>query len=182
MTATTGFVILGMLSIEPMSGYKIRKEIEFSIGHFWSESDGQLYPALKRLAEDNLIEVIDEDARNTRGKKTYKITSSGQDALVDWLSIPASKNIVRNEFLLKLFFSANINHEQIMDALDIELAKIKIIIRGHKETERKIPEAYKNSPHYKYGIAALRFGHELHKIKEQWLEELMASFDKEHKQ
>ena len=36
------YAILGMLSIEPMSGYDIKKEVEKSISNFWTESYGQI--------------------------------------------------------------------------------------------------------------------------------------------
>jgi DNA-binding PadR family transcriptional regulator len=44
------YAILGMLSIAPMSGYDIKKQVETSISNFWSESYGQIYPALRNLA------------------------------------------------------------------------------------------------------------------------------------
>src|SRR5438132_1157029 len=43
---STPYAVLGMLSLAPMSGYDIRKESETSIGYFWSESYGQLSPAM----------------------------------------------------------------------------------------------------------------------------------------
>src|ERR1035441_9620557 len=47
----TAYVLLGLLSIEPnQSGYDLRKAIESSVGYFWGESYGQIYPTLKRLA------------------------------------------------------------------------------------------------------------------------------------
>src|SRR6267378_1332508 len=39
--------LLGLLSLGSMSGYDIRQLISQSIGHFWSESYGQIYPGLK---------------------------------------------------------------------------------------------------------------------------------------
>ena len=48
--------LLGLLSLGPMSGYDIRQLIPQSIGHFWSESYGQIYPGLKRLAAAGLVE------------------------------------------------------------------------------------------------------------------------------
>jgi len=54
----TAYTILGMLSIEPnlsASGYEIRKAIESTVGYFWGESFGQIYPTLKRLAAEGLI-------------------------------------------------------------------------------------------------------------------------------
>ena len=52
---STPYAVLGMLSLSPMSGYDIRKESETSIGFFWSESYGQIYPALRELETRRLI-------------------------------------------------------------------------------------------------------------------------------
>ena len=44
----TAYVVLGILAIhDNQSGYEIRKTIEQSVGFFWGESYGQLYPTLK---------------------------------------------------------------------------------------------------------------------------------------
>ena len=37
-TNKTELALLGMLNLEPMSGYDLRHEIEESIGYFWQES------------------------------------------------------------------------------------------------------------------------------------------------
>ncbi len=46
---TSKYAVLGMLSIGPMSGYDIKKLIGETVGHVWSESYGQVYPALREL-------------------------------------------------------------------------------------------------------------------------------------
>ena len=43
-------VLLGLLAIQPMSGYDLGQNIRTSVGHFWNESYGQIYPNLKALA------------------------------------------------------------------------------------------------------------------------------------
>ena len=48
------YAVLGMLATGPKSGYDIKQTIETSIGHFWNESYGQIYPILKRLTQDGL--------------------------------------------------------------------------------------------------------------------------------
>jgi DNA-binding PadR family transcriptional regulator len=45
----TELAILGGLSIEPMTGYALRENIRNVLGHFWSESYGQIYPTLTEL-------------------------------------------------------------------------------------------------------------------------------------
>jgi DNA-binding PadR family transcriptional regulator len=101
----TPFVILGMLSIEPNhSGYDIHKAIESTFGSFWSESYGQIYPALKRLAAEGLIEPTKTTSRPGKQRQQYAITDAGRARLREWLAMPFQNDPPRNEFLLKLFF------------------------------------------------------------------------------
>jgi DNA-binding PadR family transcriptional regulator len=98
-------VILGMLSIEPnRTGYDIRKTVETSVGYFWSESYGQIYPTLKRLAAEGLIESSKPDSAPRKRRQEYSLTDAGRACLREWLAAPFQNDPPRNEFLLKLFF------------------------------------------------------------------------------
>jgi DNA-binding PadR family transcriptional regulator len=48
-------VLLGLLAIDSMSGYDLGLTIRSSVGHFWNESYGQIYPNLKKLAADGFV-------------------------------------------------------------------------------------------------------------------------------
>jgi hypothetical protein len=48
-------VLLGLLAIEPMSGYDLGLTIRASVGHFWNESYGQIYPNLKKLETERFV-------------------------------------------------------------------------------------------------------------------------------
>lgn len=99
----TSFVLLGILAAGgPATGYEMRGWIDQAIGHFWSESFGQIYPELKRLADAGLI--APEAAADGREGKPYRITSAGRAALSDWLAREPQSERVRSELLLKLFF------------------------------------------------------------------------------
>jgi DNA-binding PadR family transcriptional regulator len=103
----TAYVILGMLSIEPnKSGYDIRKAIESSVGYFWRESYGQIYPALKRLTAEGLIRSDQPNKRDSaaRHRQKYSLTAAGRAEFQRWLALPFHNDPPRNEFLLKLFF------------------------------------------------------------------------------
>src|SRR2546430_2188497 len=58
-------VVLGMLSLGPRSGYDIKTVVDRSTRFFWAASYGQIYPELRRLEEEGLIEG--EDAPNGGG-------------------------------------------------------------------------------------------------------------------
>ena len=60
-------VLLGLLTIEPMSGYDLGQTIRASVGHFWNESYGQIYPNLKKLAAAGLCHREDREAEGQAG-------------------------------------------------------------------------------------------------------------------
>ena len=79
---TTAEALLGMLSLGPMSGYEIRQPIEESIGNFWRESFGQIYPTLKRLVAGwaGGGGVEERGARVTGRRKVYRADGGGLEA------------------------------------------------------------------------------------------------------
>jgi len=110
--AKTSFAILGILTHGPQSGYDIKKHIGQSIGYFWQESYGQLYPALKTLVEQEYATMQVEKNDGKPDKKVYQITDRGKTALKAWLEKPIeSMPKVRHELLLKLFFGKQTSTE-----------------------------------------------------------------------
>lgn len=117
-TSKTRFAILGMLMTEPMTGYRLREAITQSVGHFWQESFGQLYPALKELERQELI-AADRSAQAERRRVQYVITAAGRRALRAWLeSEPESLASNRSELLLKLFFGQHASDGAIRGHLE----------------------------------------------------------------
>ncbi len=103
----TAYVILGLLSTQPNlsgSGYEIHKAIEDNFGSFWGESYGQIYPTLKRLAAEGLIDPIKSTIASKKQRQEYALTDVGRACLREWLALPFQNDPPRNEFLLKLFF------------------------------------------------------------------------------
>lgn len=98
---TTTFVLLGVLAAGgPMTGYDLRGWIRDAVGHFWSESFGQIYPELKRMTAEGLVSA----AASADGRKPYRITPAGRAALTAWLERQPQPETVRSELLLKLYF------------------------------------------------------------------------------
>ena len=102
------YAILGMLSIEPMSGYDIKKEVENSISNFWTESYGQIYPVLKNLIAEKLVTKTVESEAGKPDRHVYSLTATGRKELRRWLRQGFAPKIQRDEFLLKLFFGEEI--------------------------------------------------------------------------
>jgi DNA-binding PadR family transcriptional regulator len=100
----TAYVILGMVSREPRSGYEIKALVDNTTRFFWAASYGQIYPELKRLSEAGLLEGVDAP-RGERKRTVYAITAEGEQALKEWLRQPPVTYEMREEGLLKLFFA-----------------------------------------------------------------------------
>jgi DNA-binding PadR family transcriptional regulator len=112
----TAYVILGMISREPRSGYEIKALVDNTTRFFWAASYGQIYPELKRLSKAGLVEGSDIP-RGERKRTVYSITAGGRSALKDWLRQPPQTAEMREEGLLKLFFAGVLPPEQAAETL-----------------------------------------------------------------
>ena len=110
-------VLLGMLSLGPRSGYDIKTVVDRSTRFFWAASYGQIYPELRRLEEEGLIEG--EDApKGGRSRRVYRITKAGRDALREWLLGSTVTIEYRDESLLRLFFADALPREEALLLLE----------------------------------------------------------------
>jgi PadR family transcriptional regulator, regulatory protein AphA len=100
----TAYVILGFLSWRPMSGYDIKATVDHSTRFFWAASYGQIYPELRRLTEGGLVEG-EAEPRGGRRRTPYQLTAAGRRALEEWLAQEPRTFEMRDEGLLKLFFT-----------------------------------------------------------------------------
>lgn len=100
----TSYVLLGTLSFGPRTGYSIKTLLDKSARFFWATSYSQIYPELKKLAELGLVEGRDT-TEGGRKRVEYRITEAGTEALQTWLVEPPEIFELRDEGLLKLFFT-----------------------------------------------------------------------------
>jgi DNA-binding PadR family transcriptional regulator len=87
----------------PMTGYALRESIRDVLGHFWSESFGQIYPTLSRLEREGLVE-----RRGTARSTPFTITTTGLDRLRQLLGTPVLDAPPRNGLMLRLFFGRHL--------------------------------------------------------------------------
>lgn len=150
--------ILGLLTWWPMAGYEIRSEIDASLGNFWSESFGQLYPQLKTLADAGLIEETLGAENDTRGKRVYKITDAGRAALATWLSEPPKSRPVRDELLLKVFFAAEGDTEDIQVHVSSERNKARQTLAHYLDIQENLQRMKSDKPKTRHWLMTVRLG------------------------
>jgi DNA-binding PadR family transcriptional regulator len=103
--------ILGIISLEPVSGYDIRKVFLTTPMGYFSTSPGAIYPALKRLEESGLIKGNIDKKRPLRPKRIYALTNKGTKALKEILIQPlAQEDIIwrLEEIILRFAYIGNI--------------------------------------------------------------------------
>ncbi|MFZ0637529.1 MAG: PadR family transcriptional regulator [Candidatus Acidiferrales bacterium] len=147
-TSSTMQALLGLLMIEPMSGYDLGQMVRASIGHMWSESYGQIYPNLKKLAADGLLGCKTKKQKGRPDRHIYSITKRGREQLARWLVVPPQPEIPRNEMLLKLFFGAHVpiqilvgNVERMVEEHSALLQKLKRVEHDGIDKNPQYPDA-----------------------------------------
>jgi PadR family transcriptional regulator, regulatory protein AphA len=103
------FALLGLLSDQSMSGYDLTKRFEESLRYVWPARHSQIYPELNKLNEEGLIEIVDE---GPRGRKEYRTTDIGKEAVRTWLLETEPDWTLRNEPALRSFFLWMLEPEQ----------------------------------------------------------------------
>jgi DNA-binding PadR family transcriptional regulator len=168
----TRWVVLGMLTIAPMSGYKLRKAIAESVGYFWQESFGQLYPALRQLASEGLVEGRATPGGPGRGGATYHVTPAGRAALARWLALPPALEKTRNELLLKVFFAADVPPAITLRNLDGVAAGLREKLAAMEQIGRDLraAEPTRQHPHAPYWDLTLDFGADFCRMAIAWIE------------
>jgi DNA-binding PadR family transcriptional regulator len=169
----TEFAVLGLLSIQPMSGYDMRKFVAYSLSFFWQESYGQLYPTLRRLLARRLVSRSVEPAKGKPDRHVYRLTAAGRKRLASWLKEDAKPESVRIELLLKLFFGTSGRPPRQIEQLDVFLLgqKEKLARLDRVASEKLKP--YEGTPDYPYWFATLRYGVLLTQARIVWGEETL---------
>jgi len=114
-TTSTDLAVLGALSVEPMSGYALREAIRDVLGHFWSESFGQIYPALTSLEAEGFVERV-EGSRPAAS--LFTITASGRRRLRELVREPLPSRPPRYGALLRLYFGRHLGQAGCFGIID----------------------------------------------------------------
>jgi PadR family transcriptional regulator AphA len=130
--------MLGLLDDGPMTGYEIKQFFRNVIRHFWSVSDGQLYPTLKKMHSDGLVSLEVVEQKGTANKHVYSITDKGREKFAHWIREPVIKfEELKEPFVLKVFFFSKLSREEILEHLRAQQelhARILEEIRGVRDT------------------------------------------------
>ena len=115
------YALLGLLNYASMSGYELKQNMDVSTSNFWNAKLSQIYTALKSLEEEGWVTSTIHPQEDKPDKRVYTITDEGKRNLQSWLAEPEiEQSQQKHVFLLKLFFAAQLDKEQVLTQLRLQ--------------------------------------------------------------
>jgi DNA-binding PadR family transcriptional regulator len=174
--STTPYALLGLLSLGPGTGYDLKRRAESSVGHFWAENYGQIYPALKQMAAARLVTGATKPPRvvGRPARQVYSITAEGRAALKTWLTTTPRLEPFRSETLLKLFFGN-------VSGSDVQAAHLRRMreeearrLTQYRAIEKSLQARHARAEGLPYWLMTLSYGRHRSQAVVAWIDETLA--------
>src|SRR5215475_12875170 len=98
------FALLGLLAVQPASGYDLKRAINRSTFFIWNATGPQIYNTLHKLREEGFLTSESLPQKGKPDKQIHTITTKGRNALKEFVSEPIRSSVTRDEVLLRIFF------------------------------------------------------------------------------
>jgi DNA-binding PadR family transcriptional regulator len=170
----TETVVLGALSVMPMTGYAVREAIRDVLGHFWSESFGQIYPTLGELERRGYVER--RGSARTRSS-TFSITASGTARLRDLLAQPIQPQPPRNGLMLRLFFGRQLGPEVCRSLLLEAKADAERRLAEYQAIRKELLEDQDHAEDRPYWLLTVSAGEHTARAAIAWADESLVALD-----
>lgn len=166
--------VLGALSVAPMTGYAIREAIRDVLGHFWSESFGQIYPTLAALEKDGLIERTEG---GTAKASPYAITAAGESHLRELLAQPIQRTPPRDGLMLRLFFGRMTGTDRCRTLLEEVLSEARQRLAMFAALRAEIAGEEQYAQDAPYWLLTVSAGEHTARASIAWAEESLAALE-----
>jgi PadR family transcriptional regulator, regulatory protein AphA len=104
---------LAVLSLGKASGYDIGKRLEEPFGHFVDVARSGVYPVLKILEEEGLVQFENVEQTALPNKKIYELTCKGRGFLKAELEVLPPTHKIRSQFMLLVFFAEMLSQKRL---------------------------------------------------------------------
>lgn len=120
------YAILGLLTRRPLTGYQIKKRFNASVIFFWHSTQSQIYGTLKDMERRRLVTSDVVHQGRTPYQRVYSLAGAGRETLLHWLQDKAEMPEVKDEFLLRVFFSDLLSHTETIAHLQHQIGKHEV--------------------------------------------------------
>lgn len=169
-------LLMGLINVEPITGYDLNKRFERGVQNFWTVSQSQIYRALHRMEKDGWVEVEMVVQEGSPNKKVYQLTETGRTELLTWLSQPI---IVNKDYLPKMgqiFFGDALEREQALQLIRFYVGYYEEIYHGLKDWYDSLQADLddENLPqHILFRVAPLEHAMRHAKFEAEWYAEMV---------
>ena len=154
-SSQTDLAVLAVLSVASMSGYAVREAIRDQLGHFWSESFGQIYPTLASLTADGLVhKAMGERA----GSSTFSLTDVGRSRLLELLRAPEATTPPRNGLMLRVFFGQALGPDAVAALISETREQVLVQLATFEAIESMMAQETDHADHRPYWALTVSAG------------------------
>ncbi|MEO8394655.1 MAG: PadR family transcriptional regulator, partial [Chloroflexota bacterium] len=153
---------------------------------FWDTDQSQIYRALYKMHDQGWVEIELVEQTSAPDKKLYRLTDAGWAELRRWLADPLPFPALHEGWLGQLFFSAELNRDQIRQLLEARIAEVKTILERY---ENEVPPSaleyaalFNAHDEIRRWLLTLNYGIERMRFDLNWAETTLAMFQTDEEQ
>jgi DNA-binding PadR family transcriptional regulator len=117
--------LLGVIKDTPLTGYDLVRHFQGTVGFLWSAPQSQIYPELRRMEAEGLVEAKVAPRGRRAQKRIYSVTEAGMAELrrwaTDFMPLPAQ----RDPIVLKAAFFDLAPLESVREQLRAHIAQFQ---------------------------------------------------------
>jgi DNA-binding PadR family transcriptional regulator len=144
------------------------------LGHFWSESFGQIYPTLAELERQG--HVRRQSLKRTRSS-AFAITPSGRMRLKKLLAQPIQPVPPRNGLMLRLFFGRQLGREVCRSLLLEAKADTEQRLAEYEAIRREVLEEDDHIEGRPFWLLTISAGQHTARAAMAWVDESLTALD-----
>ncbi len=132
--------LLGVIKDTPLTGYDLVRHFQGTVGYVWSAPQSQIYPELRRMEAEGLVEAKIAPRGRRAQKRIYSVTDAGMAELrrwaTDFMPLPAQ----RDPIMLKAAFFDLAPIESVREQLRAHIAQFQWRLEQWQAREDAIRE------------------------------------------
>jgi DNA-binding PadR family transcriptional regulator len=172
-------MILGALMKGPAHGYKLRSDFITKILEEFGINDGQLYPLLKKMTDEGLIEKEIEYRDSGPNRHNYRITDAGRGEFLSWLAGDQGEGrafryemIRKDEFLNKAMYFKYLDNDEASEKIKGQIRECESTLEDFNNAYRDMTERNMDS----LNLIVLKYCIMNQETRLNWLKELLKFF------
>jgi len=169
-------ILLGLICLAPSSGYDLKRMFAATPMGVYQPSSGALYPALRRLEQQGLVQaqaIVSQGTESARRRRVYEPTVAGRTAHASWLRTPIEPATVARDLGLHLMRFVMMEH---LFPLEEVLAFLRSLADAMAAFTAQLEQAAANVSHSdRHPRLALDHGLAVYRASLRWAEDTIAA-------